>query len=230
MNGFIPISAVTTLLRWATFMRHISGQSSNLDRTRRTLRQEENVARKRNSDDNGLWVGPILMQRVLPVGLALILAVAGNIAPTGRGTAMVMRMMVAVSVALIRRGKVKRCHGLTGGPVKRSRSMMTAMMAKAMISAGVAIRGGLPSSRDSVLGLGMMMMLTRANAPAFFKHFIARSMGDPARRDRGRQAGGVRAMMMITMLGTNADGGLFAAKPPAGESGRLLWAIRVAIA
>ncbi len=100
MNGFIPISAVRTLLRWATFMRQVSGQSSNLDRTRRTLRQEENVARERSSDDNGLWVSPILMQRVLPVSLALMLADLGTSANTGRGTAMMMRVMVAVSVAL----------------------------------------------------------------------------------------------------------------------------------
>ncbi len=105
--------------------------------------------------------------------------------------------------------------------------MMATMVARAMINADIAIRGDSLSSRGSVVGLGMMMMLTSAITPVFFKNSIVGDVGDSASGGRGRQAGSVNGMMtrVIMLNASAADGGLFAAEPPARKTGHLDWAI-----
>jgi hypothetical protein len=71
--GVTSSVAVCAFLRRANFMRQVSGQGSDLDRTERTLREEENAARKRGGDDDGLLVGLLLMKRKLPATLMILM-------------------------------------------------------------------------------------------------------------------------------------------------------------
>jgi hypothetical protein len=69
MIGGSFLVALRALLRWARFMQQIGGLGSDIDRTDKTPRERENVARERDDDGDRLLFGPILMQRDLPARL-----------------------------------------------------------------------------------------------------------------------------------------------------------------
>ncbi len=71
MLGDIPSMASATLLRRTRTMRQVSGTGSDDDRTDETLRQRENAARQRRSDDDTMLPGLLRMQRGLPICLPL---------------------------------------------------------------------------------------------------------------------------------------------------------------
>ncbi len=77
----------------------------------------------------------------------------------GREAASMMMVMMAALDARRSSGKVKRNSRPTGGPAGRALIMATTMMARVMIDKVSAIKGRPLPSRDSGMGLGMMMLM-----------------------------------------------------------------------
>ncbi len=143
-------------------MRQVSGQGSDLDRTERTLREEENAAGERGGDDDSMLLGLILLQRDLPASLVTRSGDANVTAgwdfrQPGHGAALVMMVMMAVLRGGSRDGIVRSGTRAADSPTGRTiRMMMTIWL---MSFKYHAIGGGPMRTKSSGLGIRVMMTM-----------------------------------------------------------------------